>query len=50
MEELTLNTPKMLLKAGKGILKKGQKYDFAIDITLIPYYGKKDKKILNLQL
>lgn len=44
MEELTLNTPKMLLKAGKGILKKGQEYDFAIDITLIPYYGKKDKK------
>lgn len=43
-DELTVNTPKMLLEAGKGILKKGQKYDFAIDITQIPYYGKKDKK------
>ncbi|UUX91689.1 hypothetical protein [Methanoplanus endosymbiosus] len=41
IDELTLNTPKMLLKVGKGILKKGQKYDFAIDITLTPYYGKK---------
>lgn len=44
MDELRVNTPKMLLAAGKEVLKIGQKYNFAIDITLLPYYGKKNKK------
>ena len=42
MEEMVQNASRMLVSAGKDVIRKGQKYTFAIDKTQDPYYGKHD--------
>jgi len=42
MEEMVQNASRMLVNAGKDVIRKGQKYAFAIDKTQDPYYGKHD--------
>lgn len=40
--ELNLQSSNMLMAAGKDVIRKGQKYTFAIDKTQDPYYGERD--------
>jgi hypothetical protein len=42
MEELIESNEKILLQEVKKTLKTGKSYDFAIDLTNDPYYGKID--------
>ena len=42
MEELVKSNEKILLQGIKETLKTGKSYDFAIDLTNDPYYGKID--------
>jgi putative transposase len=42
MEELIRSNEDILLKNPLKTLKKGKSYEFAIDLTTDPYYGKTD--------
>ncbi|WP_305064977.1 ISH3 family transposase [Methanococcoides sp.] len=44
MDQLIESNAKILMQTALGTLNQNQKYDFAIDYTNDPYYGKRDKE------
>jgi len=47
MDELVKSSSKMLLSAADTIIRRNQKYNFAIDIVKEPYYGEREGEYSN---